>query len=59
MRLSCHESKAWTMRRANPHKVTVEQRRAISKGLKAAKEGRMILAKDADRAIDVWLSKER
>ena len=37
-------------------KVTPEQRRSIAKGLKAAKEGKVIPAKDADREIDAWFS---
>ncbi len=37
--------------------VTPEQRRSIAKGLKAAKEGKVVPAKDADRVIDAWLSK--
>lgn len=38
-------------------KVTSEQRKAIAKGLKAAKAGKVIAAADADRAMDKWLSK--
>lgn len=38
------------------YKVSTEQRKAITKGIKAAKEGKVIPAKDADRAIDEWLS---
>ena len=39
------------------YKVTPEQRKAIAKGLKAAKAGKTFYAADADRAIDAWLSK--
>ena len=39
------------------YKVSPEQRKAIAKGLKAAKAGKVIPAGDADRAIDKWLSK--
>jgi len=39
------------------YKVSAEQRKAIEKGLKAAKAGKVISSKDADRAIDAWLSK--
>ncbi len=38
------------------YKVTPEQRKAIQKGLKAAKAGKVVSAADADRAIDKWLS---
>ena len=38
------------------YKVTPEQRKAIAKGLKAAEQGKVISAVDADRAIDKWLS---
>lgn len=38
------------------YKVTPEQRKAIAKGLKAAAQGKVISAIDADRAIDKWLS---
>ncbi len=39
------------------YKVTPEQRKAIAKGLKAAKQGKVLSAIDADRAIDQRLSK--
>lgn len=39
------------------YKVSPEQRKAIEKGVKAAKAGKVIQAKDADREIDQWLSK--
>lgn len=38
------------------YKVTPEQRKAIQKGLKAAKAGKVVSAADADRAIGKWLS---
>ena len=38
------------------YKVTPQQRKAIAKGLKAAEQGKVISALDADRAIDKWLS---
>lgn len=38
-------------------KVSPEQRKAIEKGLKAAKSGKVIPQKEADREIDQWLSK--
>lgn len=39
------------------YKVSPEQRKAIQKGLKAAKAGKVISAAEANRAIDQWLSK--
>ncbi len=39
------------------YKVSADQRKAIEKGLKAARTGKVVAAKDADREIDQWLSK--
>lgn len=38
------------------YKVSPEQKKAIAKGLKAAKQGKVISAVDADRVVDKWLS---
>lgn len=38
------------------YKVSSEQKKAITKGLKAAKHGKVISSMDADRAVDKWLS---
>jgi len=38
------------------YKVSPEQRKAVEKGMKAAKAGKVIPSKEADREIDEWLS---
>lgn len=40
-----------------PYKLSPEQCASINKGLKNAKAGKVLPAKEADKAIDEWLSK--
>jgi hypothetical protein len=39
-----------------PYKLSPEQRASVAKGLKDAERGKVIAAREADNAIDAWLS---